>query len=360
MSAAIRLAWRGQGHVEPNPMVGCLIVRDGVVIGEGYHAKFGGPHAEVAALQSLDSVDDARGATAYVTLEPCCHFGKTPPCADALVDAGVGRVVIAMQDPFEQVAGGGITRLRAAGIGVTVGVLGDEAAAMNAPFIKRVREGRPWVIAKWAMTIDGRIATESGESQWITGASSRAAVHQLRGRVDAIVVGMGTVIADDPMLDARPPGARVANRIVFCRRRLPGIDSKLVRTAAGVPLWLVAGPEVDAEKLRQLASLGAKVIPVATGDGVGMVDQAIGELAKNGATNVMLEGGGELLSSFFAANQVDECHVYIGAKAFGGAAAPGPIGGVGVASLDQAWRFELRELDRFDGDVRLIYRRSAD
>ncbi len=359
MSQAIELALRGQGRVEPNPMVGCVISRDAHVIGHGYHAEFGGPHAEVAALRSLASIDDARGATAYVTLEPCCHFGKTPPCADALIDAGIGRVVVAMEDPFDRVSGGGIAKLRDAGIDVSVGLMSDEAAAINAPFIKRVQTRRPWVIAKWAMTIDGRIATSSGESQWITGESSRAAVHRLRGRVDAIVVGMGTVTADNPMLDARPPGPRVAQRVVFCRRRLPSLQCKLVQTAGRIPLSLVVGPEVDRAELRALTDAGARVISVPhMAHAWQMVDPVLAELAENGATNVMLEGGAELFSSFFAADQVDECHVYIGAKAFGGKAAVGPIGGDGVARLAQAWRFGLSEIARFDDDVRLIYRRS--
>ncbi len=205
-------------------MVGCVIVRDGTVVGQGYHRQFGGPHAEIEALNSLAAASDAKGATAYVTLEPCCHHGKTPPCSEALISAGLTHVVVAMADPFAKVDGGGLRQLRDAGIETTVGVLSEKAEFLNAPYLKKVLTGKPWVIAKWAMTMDGRIATVSGQSQWITGQASRAEVHRLRGRTDAIAVGMGTVEADDPMLTARPPGPRIATRIVFCRHRLPSID----------------------------------------------------------------------------------------------------------------------------------------
>ena len=188
--------------MEPNPLVGCVIAHGARVLGEGWHERFGGPHAEVAALAAAGPA--ARGATAYVTLEPCCHYGKTPPCSEALVAAGLARVVVAQADPFPQVAGGGLAQLRAAGIAVEVGLLEAAARQLNAPYLKLVTQGRPWVIAKWAMTLDGRIATQTGSSQWISNAASRAMVHRLRGRVDAILVGRGTAAADDPLLTARP------------------------------------------------------------------------------------------------------------------------------------------------------------
>ncbi len=357
MQSALDLARRGRGRVEPNPMVGCVIVRDGGIIGRGHHNQFGGPHAEVTSLESLESHADAKGATAYVTLEPCCHFGKTPPCSDALIGSGIARVVVAMEDPFEQVSGGGIAKLREAGIEVVVGVLGEAARRLNAPFLKRVRTGRPWVIAKWAMTMDGRIATVSGESQWITGETSRTAVHRLRGRVDAIGVGMGTVIADDPMLNARPAGPRVATRIVFCRHRLPSLQSKLVRSAGEYPLTLFVGPETASEQLAALETAGVEVIRT-DADSSTAIDETLEHLAKNGATNLLLEGGAEIFGSFFSARQIDECHVFVGAKVFGSSAAPGPIGGAGVGQISQAWSFELQKVDRFDDDIRLIYRSS--
>ena len=375
MRHAIELAAQGEGSVEPNPMVGCVLVKNDAIIGQGYHQNFGGPHAEVNAIVSLASPADAAGATAYVTLEPCCHQGKTPPCTRALIDAGIARVVVAMQDPFGKVNGGGIQQLREAGKDVTVGVLQAEAEQLTAPFTKRVRTGRPWVIAKWAMTVDGRIATTTGESQWISGQASRREVHQLRSRVDAIAIGMGTVTADDPMLNARlPDGAaakREAVRVVYCKHRLPSPESKLVRTANQLPTLIVASSSIAKSDLSALAQTGVHTLHLDVDDSSEMVTASLDHLGKlagrrpsshassgvNGATNVMIEGGSELLSSFFSAGEVDEIHLYIGAKVFGGKAAPGPIGGLGVQQISQAWQFRLIQTDQFDDDVRLIYRR---
>src|SRR3954471_701174 len=214
MLRALDLARRGQGFVEPNPMVGCVIVQGEEVVGEGWHQQFGGPHAEVDALAAAG--ERARGATVYVTLEPCCHHGKTPPCCDAVVAASLSRIVVAMRDPFPQVAGGGLKRLAAAGIDVELGLNEAEAQALNAPYLKLLATSQPWVIAKWAMTLDGKIATRSGYSKWITGVAARQVGHQLRGRVDAIIVGRKTAQLDDPQLTARPEGGapqRLAVRI---------------------------------------------------------------------------------------------------------------------------------------------------
>ena len=222
------LAVRGQGAVEPNPMVGCVLVRGGRVVGEGWHKRFGGPHAEVEALRAAGRA--ARGATAYVSLEPCCHFGKTPPCTDALIAAGVSRVVAAMRDPFPKVRGRGRRLLEAAGIKVGMGLCEAEAMRLNAPYLKRQRTGRPWVILKWAQSVDGRIATRTGDSKWISSEDSRAQAHDLRGRVDAVIVGVGTVRADDPLLTCRHGRPRNdwfggARRCWACRCREPGWHS---------------------------------------------------------------------------------------------------------------------------------------
>src|SRR5688500_7305813 len=213
MRRALALARRGWGRTAPNPMVGAVVVRDGVVVGEGWHAEFGGDHAEVMALR--EAGERARGATLYVTLEPCCHHGKTPPCTKAVIAARVGRVVCAMADPFPRVAGDGIAELRSTGIAVAIGVCEAEARVLNAPYLTLLGKGRPWVIAKWAMSLDGRIATRTGDSKWISGEASRRLVHELRGRVDAVMVGSGTALADDPLLTARPPGPRTAARVVL-------------------------------------------------------------------------------------------------------------------------------------------------
>jgi diaminohydroxyphosphoribosylaminopyrimidine deaminase/5-amino-6-(5-phosphoribosylamino)uracil reductase len=385
MRLALRLAAKGQGRVEPNPMVGCVLVKQGACIAQGYHHFFGGPHAEADALQTLSSASDAAGATVYVTLEPCCHQGKTPPCSLALIKAKVSRVVIAMRDPFPQVDGGGIGQLREAGIEVTVDVLKEDAEALNAPYLKRLETGMPWVIAKWAMTIDGRIATTSGESQWISGARSRHQVHLLRSRVDAIVVGTGTVIADDPLLNARllnarllnarllnarlPGGdlkssgvARVAKRVVLCRNRLPPRGSKLIQTAAELETWLMTSPRVDPAELKDLEDAGVRVFRLRTDQPHPMIRDSLVHLGDRGMTNVMIEGGPGVLGSFVnpstGACLVDECHVYVGSKLFGGESAPGPVGGEGIARIDLAPAFTLRQVDRFDDDVRMIYRRA--
>src|SRR5438309_708949 len=214
MRQAHALAARGRGFVEPNPLVGAVVLdAAGKLAGEGWHQKSGGPHAEVHALEAAG--ERARGGTLVVTLEPCCHWGKTPPCTDAILRAGVRRVVAAMADPFPQVAGGGLKVLRDAGLEVRVGLCEREAKRLNAAYLKLLRTGRPWVHAKWAMTLDGKIATGTGESKWITGEAARARVHELRGRMDAIIVGKGTLLADDPLLTARPPGPRPATRVVL-------------------------------------------------------------------------------------------------------------------------------------------------
>jgi diaminohydroxyphosphoribosylaminopyrimidine deaminase/5-amino-6-(5-phosphoribosylamino)uracil reductase len=363
MREAIELAKLGIGAVEPNPMVGCVLVRDGRVLGKGYHQKFGGLHAEVEALRSLDSPEQAHGATAYVSLEPCCHHGKTPPCSQALIDAGLARVVVAMADPFPKVDGGGLRLLNSAGIETTVGVLGDAAEDLNAPYLKQIRTGRPWVIAKWAMTIDGRIATTVGQSQWITGMQARDEVHKLRSRVDGVAVGMGTVLADDPMLTARlhDPDLlhqRVAERIVFCQHRLPSLNSKLMQTANQTPLTLVVGPEVPSSQAAALKAAGANLVPVGSRDSTAMVSEALQIFGQQQMTNLMLEGGAGLLASFFSADQIDECHVYLGAKLFGGQAAKGPVGGVGIEQVTEALSFRLASIEPLGNDLRAVYRRD--
>lgn len=361
MREALRLAKLGEGSAEPNPMVGCVIVRDGEVVGKGYHHKFGGPHAEIDALQSMSDKTQAKGGTAYVTLEPCCHHGKTGPCADALIEAGVTRVVVALDDPFPKVDGGGLKRLRDAGIEVSVGLMQAESEQICAPYLKRTRTGLPWVIAKWAMTIDGKIATVGGDSQWISNEKSRQEVHRLRSRVDAIAVGMGTVEKDDPMLNARSTDGdlqRIASRVVFCMHRLPAVDSKLVKTARQIPVRLIVGNEVNENELTALRSAGCGVVETEKSKSADVVMAGLKSLGDEGCTNLMLEGGSQLLGSFLTTEQIDECHVYVGAKAFGGESAPGPIGGPGVASIADSQHMQLSEVRQFDDDILAIYRRG--
>ena len=344
MERALALAERGRGAVEPNPVVGAVVVREGAAAGEGWHQRCGQAHAEVNALAVAGTA--ARGATLYVTLEPCCHHGKTPPCTDAIVRAGVRRVVAAMQDPFPLVRGRGLEILRSAGVEVEVG-LGEAAARrLNAPFLKLLGTGRPYVHLKWAMTLDGKIATRGGDSKWISNEASRRLVHELRGRVDAIIVGIGTAVADDPRLTARPPGPRTATRIVLdSRGRLPP-GSVLAQTAHDVPTLVVTATDIPIPTALQ--GLGCEVLAVAGEAGRPSVDALLAELGRRRMTNVLVEGGAAVLGSFLDARAVDEVHVFIAPLLAGGAAALPPVGGRGVERIADAlalaeWHVELIE-----------------
>jgi diaminohydroxyphosphoribosylaminopyrimidine deaminase/5-amino-6-(5-phosphoribosylamino)uracil reductase len=354
MRRALALAERGRGHVEPNPMVGAVIVsEDGQVVGEGWHQKFGEAHAEVNAIAAAGKA--ARGGTLYVTLEPCCHHGKTPPCTDAVLRSGVRRVVAAMADPFPKVAGGGIGILRAAGWDVTVGVGETEARELNAPYLKLLATGMPWVIAKWAMTLDGKIATRTGDSKWISGEESRRRVHELRGRVDAIIVGRGTVADDDPLLTARPPGPRVAARVVLSASGDLPERCQLRSTAKEVPVivYTTAGNEA---KLAGWLADGAEIVatpssPIPLSPGEWEVNQILRDLGRRRFTNVLVEGGAGVLGSFLDADAIDEVHVYLAPKLVGGHDAPSPVGGMGVERITDAVQFGRVEVQQIGGDV---------
>ncbi len=341
MERAVELARRGRGHVEPNPQVGCLLVRDGDVVAEGWHARFGGPHAERVALEQAG--EQARGATCIVTLEPCCHFGKTPPCTDALIAAGVAHVVIGCLDPSPTMSGNGVRALEAAGIGVTTGVLEPVCRALIAPFAKGVRCGRPWIHAKWAMTADGRLATELRDSQWISGDDARAIVHTLRGVSDGIVVGIETALADDPQLTARPPGPRTPVRIVLYRQaRLP-LDSQLVRSAHDVPLLVAAGGDAPQEAVDALRRAGADVWigPPSAPSSTWLAD-LLNELGRRGMQHVLVEGGARVLGAFFELREIDEVHVFVAPKLVGGRTAPLPVPllGAGVEQMKHAVKIQ--------------------
>lgn len=350
MRLALAEAARGRGAVEPNPMVGAVVVRDGKAVGLGHHARFGGPHAEVVALERAG--DAARGSTLYVTLEPCCHQGKTPPCTDAILRAGPSRVVAAMRDPFPRVDGGGFDRLRAAGLEVESGPEADAARSLNAPYLKRLATGLPYVTAKWAMTLDGKTAAASGDSRWISGPRSRALVHELRGRMDGIIAGIGTALADDPLLTARPPGPRVATRIILDgAARLP-TGSQLARTAREIPVLVAVTGRAPAPRMSALADLGCEILPF-PGDGPVPILSLLEDLGRRGVTNLMVEGGGRVLGSFLDAGQVDEVEVYLAPIVEGGSHAFGPARGAGVATMAEALRLGRPEISVLDGDVRL-------
>jgi diaminohydroxyphosphoribosylaminopyrimidine deaminase / 5-amino-6-(5-phosphoribosylamino)uracil reductase len=353
MARALMLAARGMGSVEPNPIVGCVLVRDGEVVGEGYHETFGGPHAEVNAL--AEAADRARGATAYVTLEPCCHQGKTPPCTQALIRAGVARVVVGVEDPFVEVAGRGISELRAAGIEVDVGARGEDANWLLAPYRKLLVTKRPWVIAKWAMTLDGKLATRSGDSQWISSESSRAVVHQLRGRVDAVVVGSRTACIDNPLLTARPADLadikRTAVRVVVDSTASISLESRLVKTAADVPVLLATAEDAPLEACNRLSAAGVEVYRCPGKTHEERLAALFDEMGRRRMTNVLVEGGSRLLGTLFDLRAVDEVHVFIAPKLAGGVAASSPVGGEGVDRMNAALQLADITIEEMDGDV---------
>jgi len=334
MSRALALAVRGQGYVEPNPMVGCVIARGAEIIGEGWHRRYGGDHAEIEALAIAGA--GARAATVYVTLEPCCHFGKTPPCSRALIRAGVARVVAAMTDPFSAVAGRGLAELQAAGIAVETGVLEAEAAELNAPYLKLLRTGRPWVIAKWAMTLDGKLATRAGASRWISCDESRGIVHQLRGRVDAIIVGRRTADLDDPLLTARPPGPRTPLRVVLDSWGTLRSESRLAASAREAPVLVAVRPECNPAEQSRLRAAGCEVFFCPGESSADRFAALLAELGRRRLTNVLVEGGAEVFGMLLDSGQVDEVHAFVAPKLFGGRTAPSPIGGWGVERPEKA------------------------
>ena len=356
MQRALELAERGQGFVEPNPMVGCVLWHDGAMVGDGWHGRFGGPHAEVEAISVAGK--RAAGATLYVTLEPCCHQGKTPPCSEALIEAGIGRIVIAQRDPFPKVDGGGIRALQSAGLAVEVGILEAEAQRLNAPFLKLTKTARPWVIAKWAMTLDGKLATGAGDSKWISGEGSRAIVHELRGRVDAIVVGSRTAAIDDPLLTARPPGPRAATRVVVDSKATLPCDSQLVRTAGDVPVLVAAGSTAAEAKRRRLTDAGCEVFVCSGETHADRLVSLLEELGRRRMTNILVEGGGQLLGNLFDANLIDEVHVFLAPKIIGGADALSPVGGHGLHLANNALSVQDARIQVVEGDIYLCGRLS--
>lgn len=338
MDRALRLAARGIGRVEPNPMVGCVIVRKNQIIGEGYHRRYGGAHAEVEALKNCTSRPN--GATAYVTLEPCSHFGKTPPCCDALIETGIGRAVVAMVDPFERVSGRGIRKLRRAGIRVDVGLLAEQAAALNRAYLTRLRLKRPYVICKWAQSIDGKIATRTGDSKWISSEPARRFTHRLRGRMDAIIVGVRTVLTDNPSLTARDVAIkRIATRVVLDTNLRIGPQCRLVRTAKRSPTMVIASAGAIRRKgphARRLRDAGVELLGARTRSGGIEVKSALAKMAAMGWTNVLVEGGGAVIGSFFDADVVDEAWVFTAPMIIGGRDAPSGCDGAGLTKISGA------------------------
>lgn len=333
MARALELAVRGMGHARPNPMVGAVIVKDGRIIGEGWHEKFGGPHAEVNAFAHC--TEDPSGATLYVTLEPCSHYGKTPPCADLIIEKDIDRVVTAMVDPNPLVSGKGIRRLRDAGIFVTVGVMEKEARKLNEVFLKYVTEHKPFVLYKAAMSLDGKTACHTGDSKWISSEDSREEVHVLRGCYRGIMAGAGTVIADNPLLTARTEGLDDPVRIIVDGNLSVPLKAKVFQEPGEVIVLTTTSS--DEKKRQSLTDMGVDII-MTDGDEKGKVDldSAMTGLALKGIDGILLEGGATLAASAFEAGIVDKVRIYTAPKIIGGVSAPGLIGGEGASSMDKA------------------------
>jgi diaminohydroxyphosphoribosylaminopyrimidine deaminase/5-amino-6-(5-phosphoribosylamino)uracil reductase len=359
LSRAIEIATRGRGRVHPNPVVGAVVVKDGAVVGEGWHAEYGGPHAEVNAIGACSGAD-LTGATIYVSLEPCCHQGKTGPCTEAIVAAGITRVVVASDDPTEKASGRGLGILRDEG--VTVDVAGGELAARarlaNQAFRKHARSGRPWVLFKSAMTLDGKVATRTGDSKWISSESSRELAHRWRASVDAVVVGIGTALADDPQLTARiedpdptVPPLRQPRRVVFdATGRLP-LDSQLVQQAPEIPLTVVVSRAAPRSAADALKNAGADVI-VATGEHEpARVRSALDQLGEAGIHAVLLEGGPHLAGAFLDAGEIDEVRLFLAPLLLGGSKARDPLEGEGVEKISEALRALTLDCERVADDV---------
>ncbi|WP_066705679.1 bifunctional diaminohydroxyphosphoribosylaminopyrimidine deaminase/5-amino-6-(5-phosphoribosylamino)uracil reductase RibD [Celeribacter ethanolicus] len=355
MRHALTLGARGLGRTWPNPAVGCVIVRDGRIVGRGWTQPGGRPHAEVMALRQAGEA--ARGATAYVTLEPCSHHGKTPPCAEALISAGLSRVVVALGDPDPRVNGRGFAMLQSAGVEVVAGLCDAEARAQQQGFLSKVTLDRPMVTLKLAMSWDGRIATATGESQWITGPMARRRVHAMRGTHDAVLVGGGTARADDPTLTIRGLGVdHQPVRLVMSRRLDLPLDSHLARTAGEVPVWLLHGPEAAPELISAWQGLGAELIEVPVTQGQLDAEAALQALGARGLTRVFCEGGGALAASLLSAGLADHVALFTAGLGIGAEGRPG-LGALGLDRLAEAPRYQLEKLEQIGPDALSLWAR---
>ena len=355
LARSIELAYNGLGRVHPNPIVGAVIARDGEVLGTGWHDVYGGPHAEVAAIEDAGDADLA-GATIYVSLEPCCHDGKTPPCTTAILAAGIGRVVVASDDPSEKASGRGLGILRDEGVDVTTLSADDDLAGRarlaNQAFRKHARTGRPWVLFKSAMTLDGKVATQTGDSKWISGESSRARAHRWRATVDGVVVGVGTALADDPQLTARVDGVtKQPARVVFdSTARLP-LDSKLVSAAPEQRLIVVTTRAAPRSAVEALEHAGAEVVVTAGEHEPARVRDALERLGELGMASLLLEGGPHLAGAFLDAGEIDEVRLFLAPLLLGGRQARDPLEGGGVEQIADALRAQTLECEKVEEDL---------
>jgi len=356
MRSALKLAEKGIGSVEPNPAVGCVIVKAGQLIGKGYHKRFGGPHAEVNAIDDCRTLGvKPDGGTMYVTLEPCCHHGKTGPCTQAIMDAGLARVLVAVADPSEHACGQGIEQLRRAGVEVEVGLCEQEARRLNAPFFKYVRTGKPWVILKWAQSIDGKLAyaDPSQEKRWISNEASRSDAHKLRRRVGAILVGINTVLVDDPLLTPRPSKGKKPIRVVLDNTLRIPLPSRLLRTTKTSPTLVYtrkAAVDANPKLAARIVKKGAEILVNERGER-GDLQFLMEELGRRGVQQVLVEGGPRVLASFLHDRLADEVCVYVASKVLGAAGAAY----IGEPMTDSLHAVDLEhvEIKAFGEDVRL-------
>lgn len=353
MKLALQLAASAKGNTNPNPLVGAVIVKDGVIVGTGLHRKAGEPHAEVHAVQMAG--EHAKGATIYVTLEPCSHYGKTPPCAKLVKESGVSRVVVATEDPNPEVAGRGIQLLRDAGIEVEVGVLQQEAQKLNERFIHNMLTERPFVVTKFAMTLDGKIATYNGQSQWITAEEARADVHELRHEVDGILVGVQTVLNDNPKLTTRLENKTGRNpvRVVLDSTLKTPLHSHITDTSEARTI-IVTAESASEEKIQSFEKQGVEVIRVPIAETGLSIEATLKALYKNGITHLLVEGGGNVNASFLRSGFIDQYIVYVAPKVLGGENSITPFTGADVESIDLASQLEFDEVTQIGQDLRII------
>lgn len=351
MEQALKLAEKGRGHTRPNPLVGAVLVKDGAIVGVGYHQAYGGPHAEIHALH--DARDKAEGSTLYVTLEPCSHHGKTPPCCEAIAAAKVSRVVCALEDPNPLVNGKGLAYLQAHGIEIASGVLSDQAKKQNEVFFHYIEKERPFVTVKTAMSLDGKIATSTRESKWITGSESRAYVHRMRAESSAIMVGVNTVLQDDPLLTARTddPTIQQPIRVIMDSFGRTPMNSRLFQTIDLSPLIIITTTAIAPETLKSYRAAGAEVITLPISDREQHLLAALHALTERGIDSLLVEGGGTLAESFFRAHMVQKLVTFIAPIVIGGKDALTPVEGEGISNLQDASKFSIDQIKHLGNDI---------
>ena len=349
MKRALELAEKGKGHTSPNPMVGAVIVKDGRIIGEGYHEKVGEAHAEVNAISS--ATESVEGATIYVTLEPCSHYGKTPPCSNLIIEKKLKKVVVAATDPNPLVSGSGLERLRKAGIEVVEGVLEEESNRLNEVFIKYITTKTPFVVMKYAMSLDGKIATETGDSKWISSEESRAHAHHLRGYLSGIMAGIGTVLEDDPKLTCRVPGYHNPIRIILDSKLRVPLDAQALSDQDKAPTLILTTDDSSVVKRRQLTDLGVQVLVVPERNGQVELKNAMVLLGEKGIDSILLEGGGTLNAAALEAGIIDKVNIYVAPKLIGGKDAVSPVMGQGVEKMNEAFSIRDMQVTKINEDL---------